>query len=119
MPETNACGSAWGKREDRNHCNYCGSLSPADAVVLLAKTGTHYSGSDWKYGHPHKFYLGQYKFYTSHLMDATEDQLVLFNRLAEKTIGITFKVKDGKLIYAAPCSGYQAAGTVGGVKVIG
>jgi len=43
-------------RED-GRCSYCGSLSVADAIKAIETRGTRYSGSDWKYGWPHKFYL--------------------------------------------------------------
>lgn len=38
-------------------CEYCGSLSPKAAIELLKKPGTRFSGADWKYGWPHKFYI--------------------------------------------------------------
>lgn len=38
-------------------CSYCGSLHPDDLLRVLKTPGTHYSGSDWKYGWPHKFYI--------------------------------------------------------------
>jgi hypothetical protein len=38
-------------------CNYCGSITVADAIKFLKQPGTHFSGSDWKYGWPHKFYI--------------------------------------------------------------
>ena len=39
------------------HCSYCGSVSPAEAIKFLKQPGTRFSGSDWKYGWPHKFYI--------------------------------------------------------------
>lgn len=38
-------------------CSYCGSITPQLAMALLKDPGTGFSGSDWKYGWPHKFYL--------------------------------------------------------------
>lgn len=50
--------AAWETREDGLlHCSYCGSIYPADAARLLKVTGTQFSGADWKYGWPHKFYI--------------------------------------------------------------
>jgi len=58
---------AWRKDEDleKNHgrvlpwpmCSFCGSITPADMIALMQTEGTEYSGSDWKYGFPHKFYI--------------------------------------------------------------
>lgn len=38
-------------------CSYCGSISVKRAIELLLTPGTHFSGTDWKYGWPHKFYI--------------------------------------------------------------
>lgn len=38
-------------------CSYCGSIHPEDLLAALAISGSRLSGSDWKYGWPHKFYL--------------------------------------------------------------
>lgn len=38
-------------------CRYCGSISVADAIKYLKQPRTSFSGSDWKYGWPHKFYI--------------------------------------------------------------
>ena len=38
-------------------CQYCGSISPEDAIEYLKRPGTRFSGSMWKYGWPHKFYI--------------------------------------------------------------
>lgn len=54
----NACGREFAKRDDKiEHCSYCGSISVADAIKFLKMHGTRFSGSDWKYGYPHKFYI--------------------------------------------------------------
>src|SRR3990167_2700913 len=61
-------------------CYYCGSIHPEDLLCLLTEKGYTLSGSDWKYGHPHKFYLkgGQWgKFYTAHLEDLGYDEEAL------------------------------------------
>jgi hypothetical protein len=120
-------------------CSYCGSINIEGAITALSTSGTHYSGSDWKYGWPHKFYLDvsceprRYcsssgpgknefgystktqewcKFYSEHLLDATPEQLERFNAAAERTIGITFELKDGELHYRAPHRGFQTWGDV-------
>jgi hypothetical protein len=38
-------------------CSYCGSFTVEDTLKFLQTSGVHYSGSDWKYGWPHKFYI--------------------------------------------------------------
>ena len=38
-------------------CSYCGSITVARFLAALQVAGTRYSGSDWKYGWPHKFYV--------------------------------------------------------------
>lgn len=37
-------------------CGYCGSLHPADLLAAIER-GAILSGSNWKYGWPHKFYV--------------------------------------------------------------
>lgn len=37
-------------------CGYCGSIHPHDLLIALER-GAILSGSDWKYGWPHKFYI--------------------------------------------------------------
>lgn len=38
-------------------CSYCGSIHPEDLLEAL-RAGATLSGADWKYGWPHKFYVG-------------------------------------------------------------
>jgi hypothetical protein len=129
----------------RPTCEYCGSITVADFLAALQTPGTHYSGSDWKYGYPHKFYIeipcepyrttsctrsetidGQrvhtvewaerttrnHKFYTEHLLDATDDELAEWERIAAPLLGVRFfKNADGALMYLAP-RGYRASGDV-------
>ncbi len=102
-------------------CSYCGSMSVVDAIAALARPGTRYSGSDWKYGWPHKFYIGDGKFYAIHLKRATAEQLAAFNAAAEKTIGVTYFIevggeRDGAFGYRCPrpdnFCGFQRDGVV-------
>lgn len=56
----NNCGTTWEIRTEEvssGNCSYCGSLSPADFIKFMNQPGTSFSGSDWKYGYPHKFYV--------------------------------------------------------------
>ena len=122
-------------------CGYCGSLTIDDAIKALQIPGTHYSGSDWKYGWPHKFYLTipcepyeriigskwapgkpvehtratvttrSQKFYSTHLLDATPEQIAQWNSIAAPLLGVRFEVDEKGLKWFAP-RGYQASGTV-------
>jgi hypothetical protein len=63
IPSTNACGSQWVENVDSRwnvsilQCRACHSITVAEAIVYLKQEGTRFSGSDWKYGWPHKFYI--------------------------------------------------------------
>lgn len=50
---------SWGVEEPSGYhrCSYCGSIPIYEAIDVLGTTGARFSGSDWKYGWPHKFYL--------------------------------------------------------------
>ncbi len=50
----NACEHEFDKDGE---CTYCGSITSAKAIELLKQPGTQFSGADWKYGWPHKFYI--------------------------------------------------------------
>ena len=54
---TNACRSKWVKWDNILKCECCGSIKVESAIEYLQQKGTKYSGSDWKYGWPHKFYI--------------------------------------------------------------
>lgn len=123
------------------HCSYCGSITVADMLRLMQTPETHYSGSDWKYGWPHKFYIDakieprkrntsamyengketygysivdkeHLKFYSTHLLDATEEQIKEWNEKVMPKLGIEFKFDNEKLMFGAPNSGYQTWGNV-------
>ncbi len=106
-------GFALFERDGREHCNYCGSITLEAAIGLLSTPGTHYSGSDWKYGYPHKFYIGAQKFYTRHTDGASDEQIARWNAAAEATVGVTFEKTENGIRWKSPCQGYQAAGVVG------
>ncbi len=99
-----------------SHCKFCGSIDIDTAIRLLETAGVRYSGADWKYGFPHKFYLGTVKFYTNHAAHATADQLSRWNDLADQTVGVRLEIGEGGLMYRALSDGYQAAGVVGGER---
>ncbi len=88
-------------------------MAPEEAIRLLQTQGTHYSGSDWKYGWPHKFYIGSSKFYSQHFQSRTQCQE--WNRVAAPLLGVAFFIDpaNNRLMYLACCSGWQSWGVVG------
>lgn len=47
----------WGDRDGYKDCPYCGSMEPVELADLIVQGKAIMSGSDWKYGWPHKFYV--------------------------------------------------------------
>lgn len=110
-------------------CSYCGSVTPEDFLRFCQMPGMRYSGSDWKYGFPHKFYLTvpceayervvsstwqhgkcqevkldmvstRYaKFYTKHFEDATDAQLAEYTTVGQPLFGIEFGRDETGRIY--------------------
>lgn len=87
-------------------CRYCGSVSPEDVVRF---EGNGIESADWKYGWPHKFYLGAPtdgqsvgaaisfgKFYSEHLTDVglSDDAFVEVARVLWRKSGVLF-VREG------------------------
>lgn len=127
---------------DFESCTYCGSISIDAAIKAFQTPRTNWSGSDWKYGFPHKWYVDVQhdpimrvlsstmsggvttygekrevrsyhgKFYVTHLDAATPEQWIEWVRFVEPVIGIRFEMTDGKLMYRAPYHGYQAYGVI-------
>ena len=76
------------------YCSYCGSVDPKDLAKAIRENGTKLSPTDQKYGWPHKYYTeggpeGFIKFYTEHLMDATEEDAETI--MQEMGLRITFE----------------------------
>lgn len=100
------------ENDSHRHCNYCGSLHPADLLQAVAQ-GARISGADWKYGWPHKFYVegGGVRFgkwYNVHLKELSPEMFEKVSNMLERKTGIKFEMRDGKLFYQAPYHGYQA-----------
>jgi len=53
----NAIKNGYGDREGFKCCGYCGSMDPVELAELIEAGKATMSGSDWKYGYPHKFYV--------------------------------------------------------------
>jgi hypothetical protein len=52
-----AVKEGYGDREGFKCCGYCGSMDPVELADLIVAGEATMSGSDWKYGWPHKFYV--------------------------------------------------------------
>jgi len=92
-------------------CPYCGSVHPDDLVEAL-KHGASLTGSDWKYGFPHKFYVrggppNMIKYYTVHLLDMSNEAFDAFAPILSQQSGITFGRNAQGIYYQAPYHGYQ------------
>jgi hypothetical protein len=125
--------------DGRPTCSYCGSLTVADAIKAFQTPGVRWSGCDWKYSWPHKFYIeipcepyrkctskgpGEHdlgysecrydfhKFYAEHLVDATPEQLEQWNRIVEPITGIGYELDGDWLKYSARCLGWQGSGVI-------
>lgn len=92
------------------------SLSIQEAINLLKTPGTRFSGSDWKYGWPHKFYIGSSKVYNE-LEGLDEKQLAEWSSFTDKFFGVTFIRVENKIMwrcsYPGGFYGYQRSGFVG------
>jgi len=91
-------------------------LTIAEAIESLKKPGTTYSGADWKFSWPHKFYIGNDRIYNEQVLK--ESQLLpAWNEVSLKFFGITFEIREEKIYFRCPFRagplGYQRAGVVG------
>lgn len=119
-------------------CSHCGSMTIDDAIKAFQTPGTRWSGSDWKYGWPHKFYIevpcapyrrctsrsadGQFgysetsrefrKFYAVHFKDATPEQIAEWNSKVAPITGIEYHLEGDRLKYVALYAGHQGWGEI-------
>ncbi len=98
-------------------CSYCGSLSPQKLLDVLKDEQSRVSGSDWKYGWPHKFYVHDgkrimHKWYNDHLRDEGYDEEAMKTLLFALTVhsGIEWFRDERGIGYSAPYHGYQRTG---------
>lgn len=93
------------------------NLTIAQASDLLKKPGTRFSGSDWKYGFPHKFYVGEGKVYNKQLKELAAEEVAAWSELTWKFFGVRFFKEGDKVMWSCPFKqnvyGYQRAGVVG------
>jgi hypothetical protein len=119
--DLNSCEGAWQPRltvggHEIRTCSFCGGLHSADFVFLMSREDTGFSGSDWKYGWPHKLYVNVpgkalLKFYTKHLKEANIPTFESANRLIRRYLDIEFTRIDGTLGWAASYHNIQLSGT--------
>lgn len=128
---------------ERETCSYCGSITVADVLKAFQTPGVRWSGSDWKYGWPHKFYISipcepytacvgarsgggrpteydygerrydEHKFYAEHMVDATPEQIEEWKRVVEPITGVRYEVEGRDLRYFARGRGWQGHGVIG------
>lgn len=113
--ESDSARWEWNAGDPFYTCSYCGSIHPTALATLLKTQGAHFSGSDWKYGYPHKFYLdvdadllyegspeAHMKFYTRHLADLPDGEMKAIADLIELFFSIRFnRADDGRLAWKA------------------
>lgn len=112
LPGRANCHGHW---RDDDTCSYCGSMTAAEAIRRLKTDGTRYSGADWKYGWPHKFYIETgshpHKFYNAHLVDASDEEFTEFARLSKLLFDIEW-TRDENGPHWRACPGVQRYGVI-------
>jgi hypothetical protein len=110
-------GTVWVWREPTERwsqytCSFCGSVRPLDAAEWLER-GNEASGSEWKYGWPHKFYVSdnegkEWKFYSEHLTELGPESFARVSEAIASTLRIRFVYDPAdRMFVKAPEYGYQ------------
>ena len=104
------------------HCPYCGSLDPIELTGLIKEGKAVMSGSDWKYGWPHKFYVDiikdkivetdkvetiYAKFYSEHLNFVPDESIEEVFKVISDACGILWAKDPKGLRYTSPYHNYQ------------
>ena len=110
----------WRDRDGVQRCDYCGSLSPAEALRRMTTPGCKFSGTD-KGGY--KFYFtsetGDHgKFYGEHLGELTRDELSAWAEVSRRVLGVDWTFRAGHApTYSLPnvdsFYGWQTYGVIG------
>ena len=111
-------GAVWIWREATSRwpqatCSFCGSVSPLDAAEWL-NNGNDASGSEWKLGWPHKFYISddtglEWKFYSEHLTPLGQEDFAKVTEAIARVLKIRFEYDAAdRMLVRAPSYGYQA-----------
>lgn len=110
-------GTVWVWREpterwSQHTCSFCGSVRPLNAAEWL-EHGNNASGSDWKFGWPHKFYLSddegkEWKLYSEHLTELGPDSFQRVTTAIANVLHIRFEYDAAdRMFVRAPEFGYQ------------
>ena len=123
-----AHGAKYTQRDGYDRCDYCGSITPAEALRRMTAPGCGFSGTD-KGGY--KFYFDDEKkdfgkFYGEHLDELSEGALREFAAASRRCLGVDWVYVAGKAPkWSAPrvsgFYGWQTWGKVGpdGAPVFG
>lgn len=115
-------GGNFRRREGDTHdgCDYCGSLTPAEALRRMTTPGCKFSGTD-KGGY--KFYFtgegGEFgKFYGEHLADLSADELAAWATASRRCLGVDWEYDPnaGPACYSPKVTsfyGWQTYGVIG------
>jgi len=95
-------------------CSFCGSIRPETFLEFL-RAGYGASGTDWKPGWPHKFYVADesgswWKFYVEHMidMDVPDEKIEGLTQEIAVTLQIKYEFDDlGRLSFKAPSQNYK------------
>jgi hypothetical protein len=96
------------ERDGYKRCEYCGSITPQEALRRMTTPGCSFSGTD-KGGY--KFYFtsetGDHgKFYGAHLEDLSEEELKEWAAASRRCLGVDWRYRAGKdPLYLMPKSG--------------
>lgn len=110
-------GSVWVWRDadtrwSQPTCSFCGSISPLSVAEFL-EAGNDASGSEWRDGWPHKFYVTdddgkEWKFYAEHLVDLSLEEFARVTSAVARVLKVTFEYDIvGRMKIRAPSYGYQ------------
>lgn len=86
-------------------CSWCGSAHPKDIADGLRAGEITLSFADWKYGWPHKAYVGgdnpkgYIKFYSVHLMDAAPEDKVEIERALRMRFDFRGEGNEAQVVY--------------------
>lgn len=100
------------ERWPQRTCSFCGSVMPEDFASWLSK-GNDASGSEWKHGWPHKFYISddnglEWKFYSEHLTPLGSEEFSATTTLLADVLKIRFEYDAAdRMLVRAPSYGYQ------------